>query len=113
MGEGPSPRGGVRGKELVGTLVRARDLARDQLTARITELAQEIGENHAWRIVVGRVDDREEQPVDPLLGDLVGLNPEPPPDDETVDRDLRALWSRVMELDPILEPPLEWEGPED
>ncbi len=50
-------------------------------------------------------------PVDSLLGDLVGLESGPLPDDETIDRDLRALWTRVMELDPMLEPPLEWDGP--
>jgi hypothetical protein len=49
--------------------------------------------------------------IDPLLGDLVGLEAGPPPDDTTIDRDLRALWTRVMELDPMLEPPLEWTGP--
>ncbi len=50
-------------------------------------------------------------PVDPLLGDLVGLDAGPPPEDPTIDRDLRALWRRVMELDPMLQPLLEWEGP--
>ena len=50
-------------------------------------------------------------PVDPLLGDLVGIEAGPPPEDEAIDRDLRALWTRVMEIDPMLEAPREWDGP--
>jgi hypothetical protein len=50
-------------------------------------------------------------PVDPLLADLLGLPAGPLPDDDTVDPDLRALWQRVMELDPLIQPPAEWDGP--
>lgn len=50
-------------------------------------------------------------PIDSLLGDLVGLEARPPPDDDTIDHELRALWTKVMALDPMLAPPLDWEGP--
>jgi hypothetical protein len=52
-------------------------------------------------------------PVDAVLGDLVGLEAGSLPDDDTIDRDLRALWTQVMKLDPLLEPPREWEGPSE
>ena len=50
-------------------------------------------------------------PIDSLLGDLVGLEARPPPDDDTIDHELRALWTKVMALDPMLAPPLDWESP--
>lgn len=47
------------------------------------------------------------RPAEPLLRDLAwtpGLPALALPEDAAIDRDLRALWGRVVELDPMIDP---------